>query len=291
VIHFCRVVRWGILLESAGKVGFWKLNSVGAVGFMALVVLPFRLGEFARPLLIAEKGRIRRSAAMASVVVERVVDGIAMTAVLLIAVFFADFGPSTDGGRLLAQVRFWGLVILAGFVGALVFLVIAYVKRDLARRILHSVVEPLSARLAHKVSDMLDAFIGGLKVVPHRGKVVLFFALTIVYWGINALGMLLVAKGFNLSLTMAQALAVLGVLVIGVMIPAGPGMLGTFQGAVVIGMKLCLPGPEHEGAIQAYAWLIWACQFGQQALTGLVFLFSGHIKFGQLLGGPPEDDG
>ena len=83
-IHVVRTVRWGILLEPLGHVGFKRLNSASAVGFMLLMVLPFRLGEFARPLLIARPppgGRgatLRRSGAFASIVVERIVDGLAI---------------------------------------------------------------------------------------------------------------------------------------------------------------------------------------------------------------------
>ena len=76
-IHLVRTIRWGILLERLGHVGFKRLNSASAVGFMLLILLPFRLGEFARPLLIArpppgERGTmLRRSGAFASIVVER----------------------------------------------------------------------------------------------------------------------------------------------------------------------------------------------------------------------------
>src|SRR5438045_9247623 len=82
-IHLVRTVRWGILLEPLGHVGFKRLNSASAVGFMLLMVLPLRLGEFARPLLIARPPagagvRLRRSGAMASIVVARIVDGIAI---------------------------------------------------------------------------------------------------------------------------------------------------------------------------------------------------------------------
>ena len=59
-VHLIRTVRWGILLEPVAKVPFGKLNAVSAVGFMALVLLPFRLGEFARrtPRLLLERGRV-----------------------------------------------------------------------------------------------------------------------------------------------------------------------------------------------------------------------------------------
>ena len=75
-IHLARTVRWGILLEPVAKLPFSRLNAVSAVGFMALIILPFRLGEFARPYLIAERPRLRVSSALSSVVVERVTDGL-----------------------------------------------------------------------------------------------------------------------------------------------------------------------------------------------------------------------
>ena len=76
LIHLVRTVRWGLLLKPLGEVSFKRLNSASAVGWMLLMLLPLRLGEFARPLLIARPpaggGRpFPRSGAMASIVVER----------------------------------------------------------------------------------------------------------------------------------------------------------------------------------------------------------------------------
>src|SRR5438309_12114278 len=100
VIHVIRTVRWGILLEPLGHVSFKRLNSASAVGWMLLMVLPLRLGEFARPLLIARPRegdgvRLRRSGAMASIVVERIVDGIAIG--LLGIVALRALGASASG--------------------------------------------------------------------------------------------------------------------------------------------------------------------------------------------------
>jgi hypothetical protein len=287
-IHFLRVVRWGILLEPVGKPGFKKLNSAGAIGFMALVIMPFRLGELARPLLIAERGKIRRSAAMASVVVERVVDGLAMASVLIVALLLSQ--PATHDASLIAWVRAVGWMVFAAFFALLVFLVVAYLHRDFAVRLIARLARPISPKLGARAAGMLDAFIGGLRMVPDRRKVALFGALTAVYWGMNGLGIALLARGFGFELSPAAAFAVLGVLVVGVMIPAGPGMLGTFQGAVVVAMKLFFPEASHAPALQAYAWVLWTAQFSQQVLFGFFFLVMGHISLGTLWGGSTEDE-
>src|SRR5438445_11895977 len=100
VIHLVRTVRWGLLLKPLGEVSFKRLNSASAVGWMLLMLLPLRLGEFARPLLIARPPagggqQLRRSGALASIVVERIVDGIAIGVLGIISLRM--LGPSASG--------------------------------------------------------------------------------------------------------------------------------------------------------------------------------------------------
>jgi len=290
-IHFIRTIRWGILLEPLGKPAFPRLNSASAIGFMALVTMPFRLGEFARPLLIAEKGKIRRSAAMASIVVERVVDGIAMAIVLIVALLCSS--PATKDPQALALARTSGWIVFAFFFAILVFCVVAYVKREWAVQLTERMLSPISKKLGAKLAGMLDAFIGGLKMVPDRKKIALFFGLTVLYWGLNGVGMAVLARmGFGLQLELVAAFTVLGILVAGVMIPAGPAMLGTFHWAIIVGMGLFFPEPAQYGAVVAYAWVVWGAQFGQQVLFGLYFLVRGHVSFGSLwqTGGGDDDE-
>src|ERR1700760_4242165 len=81
-IHVCRTLRWGSLLSGMERVAFKPLNEASALGFMMLLVRPSPLGEFARPFLIAQRSTIRRSAAMTSVVLERIVDGVTIALLL-----------------------------------------------------------------------------------------------------------------------------------------------------------------------------------------------------------------
>jgi uncharacterized membrane protein YbhN (UPF0104 family) len=115
-----------------------------------------------------------------------------------------------------------------------------------------------------------------------------FFVLTAAYWGLNALGMGLLARGFGFELTFVQSCAVLGVLVVGVMIPAGPGMVGTFQGAIVIGLGLFAPVSAVATRGMAYANVLWAAQVGQTVALGVAFLFSSHIQLARIFSAPAE---
>lgn len=279
-IHLVRTVRWGILLEPVARVPFARLNAVSAVGFMALVLLPFRLGEFARPYLVADRPRLRVSAALSSVVVERVVDGV-FTGLLLVLTLLAV--PAGTPG--LHVLRVAGLAVSLAFLGGLAFLVIAYRNRALAVRLTARLIGPFSERLAARASGMMDAFIHGLRLVPSRAKLALFFALTAGYWALNGWGMQLLARAFQLELALVDAYTVLGVLVVGVMIPAGPGMVGTFQGAVVLGLSLFVSRDAAAVRGPAYANVLWAAQIGFQTALGLAFLFSRHVRLANLRAG------
>ena len=281
VIHLVRTIRWGILLEPVARLSFSKLNAVSAVGFMGLVILPFRLGEFARPYLVAERPHLRVSAALSSIVVERVADGL-FTAMLLILTLLAV----PEGTPGLRAFQLAGVIVFAAFAALLAFLILAHRNRPRAVRLTHRMLDPLSPRLAERASGMMDAFIHGLRLVPSRRKVALFFVLTFFYWAVNGLGIQLFARGFGFRLHFIDTYTILGILVVGVMIPAGPGMVGTFQAAVVGGLSLFVPDAGDRAV--AFANVMWLVQLAQQVLLGLIFLPSRHIQIGRLLNAPRE---
>jgi glycosyltransferase 2 family protein len=285
LIHLFRTLRWGCLLSSLAKVPFRPLNDASAIGFMMLLVLPFRLGEFARPFLIAQRTPIRRSAAMTSVVLERITDGLFVALLLRGLLFFVP--PGAPDVRL---VRIGANVMFAIFFGGLLFLLFAAWHHDRAVAIVRWVVGWASPALAKKVAGVVDTFVGALKQLPGPRQLAAFFGWTVAYWGINGLGMwLLATKAFDLPLSLFQGYVLLCALVVAVMIPAAPGMMGTFQAGVRVGLALFLPAELVRGAGLAYANVLWLCQTGQQIAFGLLFLSLDHLSFGDVAGRLEED--
>jgi uncharacterized protein (TIRG00374 family) len=286
-IQLTRTVRWGLLLRPITEIPFARLNAVSSVGLMALMLFPFRLGEFARPMLIADGRKLRVSAALSSVVVERAADGLFTGLMLVIALLSIPDG--TPGVRVL---RIGGVVVTGAFAAVLVFLAFAYRSRARAVALARAVLRPLSPRLADRAGGMLDAFIHGLRVLPGTRSVVLFFALTLVYWALVAIGMAVLAAGFGFRLGVAQACTLVGVLIVGIMIPAGPGMVGTFQGAIVLALSLFAPADAVATRGMAYANVLWATQIVQLTVVGVPYLFSRHVQPGRMLGaGRGAEDG
>lgn len=280
VIHLCRTLRWGCLLSGLERVLFRPLNDASAIGFMYLLVLPFRMGEFARPFLIAQRSSIRRSSAMTTVVLERITDGVFVALLLRALLFFVP--PEAPNVR---YVRFGANAMFGIFFGGLLFLLFAAWHHDRAVALVRGAVGWASPGLAERVADIVDAFVGAVKQLPGPLGLLAFFGWTFVYWGMNGFGMWLLAwKGFDLPLDLFQSYVVLCVLVVGLMIPAAPGMIGTFQAAIRVGLALFLPGELVRGAGLAYANVLWLCQTGQQIAFGLIFLSLDRLSFTEVAG-------
>jgi len=283
LVHLSRVYRWGILLKPLGQVSFGKLFTVSSVGFMALVLLPLRLGEFARPFLIAERGRIRASAALATIVVERVVDALAMALLLVGLLFFLEGKVEVP-----ADLAFWSWVVLGGFLALLGFLVLAYWKQERTVALFQRAFGFLPPRLLARLVSMLRAFIGGLRALPDARLVLGFLGLTVVYWAMNGAGMWVLFYAFAdlRALGLTEAFTVLAVLCVGLLIPAGPGMVGNFHYFVKLGLSLFLADATLGSSGVAYAILAHAIQLGQQVAFGVVCLFSSQITVRHLWAAP-----
>lgn len=289
LVHLCRTLRWGCLLSGLERVPFRKLNEASAIGFMMLIVLPFRLGEFARPYLIAQRSSIRKSAAMTSVVLERIVDGIAIAVLLRVLLFFV---PPTAPN--LALVKLASNAMFAIFAGGLAFLLFALWQQARAVAVVRWTAGRLSPRLADRIAGIVDTFVGALRALPSAGQTFAFLLYTVGYWGVNGLGMAIIARAFGctaeqaaclpFALTVFQAFVVMGVLVVGVMIPSAPGMVGTFQAAIRIGLELFLPAAIVVGKGLAYANVVWVTQTAIQIGLGLIFMAFGHMSFRDIAG-------
>src|SRR5688572_2650575 len=70
-MHFIRAGRWYWLLAAVQRVPLPTVLRVAFIGFAALVVFPFRMGEVVRPVLIARAGKLSAWVATGTVGAER----------------------------------------------------------------------------------------------------------------------------------------------------------------------------------------------------------------------------
>src|SRR5688572_16137710 len=170
VVHLCRSLRWTYLLAPLGiRIPPGPLLAISSVGFMAILALPARLGEFVRPGLLRRRG-ISAAAALGTVAVERIIDGLMIT-LFVFGAFVAKAGD--DAPSWMMPTAF---IALGVFVLALLFIVFA-MKRPTATvrfSIRISLIDKISPRIAKIVDAKLHDMIKGFAVLRDVGNLTRF---------------------------------------------------------------------------------------------------------------------
>ncbi len=286
-----RSVRWRFLLRGVAEVPKSRLFAVSSVGFAAILVMPFRIGEFVRPYMIRTRPEERRAgeraitmtAATSSVVAERVIDGLYLSIVLALAlVFVPHVDPLPD--RVVGipvsveHVRMSGFAMLGLFCVAFVTIAVFYFARSWAHRATLLVVGKVSMRLAEKLAGMAEKFADGLHVFGRGRDAAGFLVETTGYWLLNALGMWLLAYGCGVvhgegsPITFGESCALMGMLGCAILIPGPPGLLGVFQAGIYAGMTMYFPTNVVIGPGAAYVFLLYAIQVVWTLVSGGAFL-------------------
>lgn len=289
-----RSVRWRFLLRRAAPhVPKKRLLAVSLVGFAAILILPFRLGEFVRPGLLREKGKVSFSAATGSIIAERIVDGVFLSVVLVIALLVVPTLhplPEKVVGLpvTVAQTRYYAFVVAGAFLGGLVVLMTFYFARDFAKRATLVVFGVVSKSLAEKLANEAEKLAHGLDFFSSPRTAAGFLFETALYWMINAASMWLLAWGCGLvhadgtGPTFGEGCALMGMLGVAILIPGPPGMLGVFQAGLFCGMTMYYPEQIVRDRGAVYACLLFLVQVAWQLLAGGAAMLSGHTSLKQL---------
>jgi len=274
-IHFLRVIRWKPFLEPLGDVDFKTLNSVSAIGFMYLFVLPFRLGELARPYLLSRHTRIGMSESMATIVVERVVDGLIVSVILLgvlVGMPTAESLETQDARTALNTIEWGAIVALCAFGGAFVLLIIAYWARAWTIRILKATIGRVSTTLVSKIIGVIEEFFQGLRVLPNVQCFAVFLAWSMLYWLLNGLGYFVLALGFTqLTVSPLAAYAMMCWLIVGMMLPNPPANVGVFWYFLLMPLMVFGVDSQQNTAALVFGLMAWLGQLIQQGGFGLWF--------------------
>jgi uncharacterized membrane protein YbhN (UPF0104 family) len=219
-----RSVRWAGLLTAVGPRPIRARQAVGplAVGYLGNTVLPARLGEVVRIVLISRRAAVPATPATASVVVERGVDLIA-----LLTVATAASGLS-------------GVTSWLPFAAVVALLVAVGLVLPLADRI----ADRLPSRLPAPVLDVLDRLLRAFAAARPR-VVARAWLLSLLAWACDALVIWLCAMAVGAPLSPGTAVLVAAGAAAGAALPAAAGYLGTYElGAMTMAAVAGVPADQ-----------------------------------------------
>lgn len=285
ITHFCRAWRWNNLLAPLGvRLPAGQLLAISSVGFMAILALPARLGEFVRPALLRQKGHLSASAALGTVAVERIVDGL-MVSLFVFVAFVALRGPDAPGWMMPTA---WAAI--AGFAVLFSFLVLAMQRpRATVRLALRmTLVTRFAPRFAEILEQKLLELIRGFEVLRDGQNLAAFLTWSLAYWIANGFSLWVLAQGFGLDLSLIGAFATMGLIAVGISLPNSPGLVGQYQWLAMLGLSLYLgPGVTENGSqlygvALAFAIVLHMLQVVWYVAMGALGIASPHVSFADL---------
>ena len=210
-----RGFRWSVILRRAGiRVRRSEPYTLTVVGYMGNAVLPVRGGEVLKVVLLTETSNARVWQAIGSIIPERVLDLTVLVLVFAVATLAGVIEiPAGDVGATIAAIA-----LLAFFVAGLGYLALrarGHFERFAAR------IRPV-ARAARPLFSPLGVALG---------------LVTVAIWTLDGLTLWLVGDSLGVPLDVPQAVALAALASLLSSIPSGPAYAGTFDGAMLLGLR------------------------------------------------------
>ncbi len=250
--HLLRTWRWSLLIRPLGPATPRAIFAASSIGFPATFFLPLRLGEFVRPAMIRRSG-VPFAGAMASVVVERVADGL-----FNLGLFFALLSAMPASAPVPDDLRTYAMIALVLFGGAFIVLILTVIMQRPAFALIERLLKPVAPGLSDRVLGLLGAFIDGLKALKTPGQLALFIALTCAFWLINGFATWYLATTYIPDLPVWAGPFATSVVIFAIMIPAGPAFAGTLEAGFKFGLAPygVAAGPSAALALANHAILL-----------------------------------
>jgi uncharacterized membrane protein YbhN (UPF0104 family) len=266
--YVVRAERWKYLLEPLGVARFGVAFRATVIGFAASSVLPVRAGEVLRPYLLARREGLSVTATFATIVVERILDLIAI--LLLLAVYLLAFDPgmAARDSTLFAAIRLGGLATAPVALVALAVMFVLAGHPEWLQVWLARAEGVLPARASGILVQLTTLFATGLGVLRRPERLLASLGWSLVLWLVICAETWAVARAFHIDMSFPGSWLMLVLLVVGVAVPT-PGAVGGFHEAFRLGATAFF-GADNNAAVGA-AILLHATSFVPVTLLGLWF--------------------
>ena len=221
--NIIRAWRWQILVKPIKDVSFEPAFSSIMIGYFGNSVLPFRMGEFLRAFVVADKTSLTASTAFGTIVIERILDfiGLSIVILLIMTVYpLASVGGSIIIGVIgLSLTAFIFIFLFGGFKSSLL---VKIEKSSLLR-----------IGLLHKILLFIKNFLDGATTIRATNKLGIILLYTLIIWIMYYCSTYLATIAIGIELEWFGFGVLLISTTLAISIPAAPGYVGTYHAAAV----------------------------------------------------------
>ncbi|MSP11926.1 MAG: flippase-like domain-containing protein [Chloroflexi bacterium] len=262
--YWLRAQRWQEILRPTRTIPASRLFGPMMIGFAVNNLLPARVGEIARAVALGRQEHFSKSTALATIVVERVLDGLSLVFFLFL---FSLFWPMPGWGIQVEEIA------VAVFGVALVGMVLVILPGNLLVVWLEKVVRFLPGGLGVRFITLLNTFISGLGSLGQTRTLLWLTPLSLGIWALESGAYYCLSLGFNLPFTLFERLGVAILVMVmanlGGLIPSSPGYVGTFHFFVITALSAFQV--QREVAV-SFALIAHGGQYVMVTFIGVFFM-------------------
>jgi uncharacterized protein (TIRG00374 family) len=270
-----RSVRWRLLLPEHSVKSSTLFRAL-VVGFTVNNLLPLRMGEVARAYLLSRWCRIPYGTTVASLLVERVLDGLSLALLLLVALTLV---PAP--GYLLVV----GIVAAAGFLTGAGLLSLAAWRASAMTAMAARVARVLPPRIGVRFERLAENFARSLSLVHDPVRLARLLGLSLVAWCFELGLFFVLLVSFGLSGSYPLALLVGSAANFATLVPSSPGYAGTFDGVLI--KVLHDTAGIDAGSATAYDLVVHLTLFLPVVVVGTLVLWRSNMTFNQITQASP----
>jgi uncharacterized protein (TIRG00374 family) len=201
---------------------------VTTIGYMGNNIYPARAGEVLRAVILKRREGVPVSASLATIIVERIFDGVVMLAFIFINL--PELARLTGSSGFVGNIQQVAVIGTSVFIGALVaFLLAAMFPGVTAQAGSRLIDRFLPERLRQRTAALMHRFLDGLASLRSPFNVLMVFLTSVVIWLLETGKYWFVMHAFPFQVSFFALMLMNGIVNLATTIPSAPGYIGTFD--------------------------------------------------------------
>ena len=223
-----RAWRWQYLLRPVKRIPFKQSFEIVTIGYMGNNIFPARLGEVLRAVVLKRREDVPISASLATIIVERVFDGVVMLAFVFLNL--SALGRIQGSSGFIGSIQslaVWGAAIFLGVLA--IFLLAAMFPEQSKRIVTWFAVRLVPVRFRDDLLGIAFKFLGGLEALRSPREALMIFITSVIIWLLETGKYWFVMHAFDFEVSFFALMLMNGIVNLATTIPSAPGYVGTFD--------------------------------------------------------------
>jgi len=274
---WARAWRWHYLLRPLKKIPTRTMFPIVAIGYMGNNIYPARAGEVLRAYVLKRREDVPVSASLATVIVERVFDGVVMLGFVFLNL--PELAGLNQSSGFIGNIRQLAIIGAVAFIGALAVFLLAAMYPQVTERVVNWLVERfVPARWQGKISPILTRFLSGLESLRSPKDALMVFITSTIIWLLETGKYWFVMHAFPFEVSFFALMLMNGIVNLATTLPSAPGYVGTFDApGIALLSAYGVPGEVAAG----YTLVLHVALWLPITVLGAYYFLREGLKWGE----------